>query len=189
MFRSHRTTLTTRKVRPLALTKFRLNRAKILNDSVWTKYAVKFFSRSKIHPVSCERSLKRWLFFHLWWSFIKFSCLLHLIKQKHYSIQKRIRDLARRSRSHRALSFSGVWLTQVLRNLFWKQQRNPSHSRDSVYMPKMAREPLVETHSYLLIAQYVSTSYLTQEQTSTRLQDSGLPRFRCFSSPFFTKLI
>ena len=50
-------------------------------------------------------------------------------------------------------------------------------------MPKMAREPLVETHSYSLIAQYVSTSYLTQEQRSTRLQDSGLPRFRCFSSP------
>ena len=55
-------------------------------------------------------------------------------------------------------------------------------------MPKMAREPLAETHSYLLIAQYVSTSYLTQEQTSTRLQDSGLPRFRCFSSPFFNKI-
>ena len=51
-------------------------------------------------------------------------------------------------------------------------------------MPKMAQEPLVETHSYLLIAQYVSTSYLTQEQTSTRLQDSGLQDFGFFHPPF-----
>ena len=36
--------------------KLRVNRAKILNGSVWTKYPVKFFSQLEIRPVSYERS-------------------------------------------------------------------------------------------------------------------------------------
>ena len=42
----------------LRRSKFRVIREKILNGSVWTKCTVKFFSRSKIRPVPCDRSLK-----------------------------------------------------------------------------------------------------------------------------------
>ena len=49
-------------------------------------------------------------------------------------------------------------------------------------MPKMAQEPLVETDSYLLIAQYVSTSYLTQD---SKIPDS---KISVFFIPLFNKI-
>ena len=38
--------------------KFRVNRAQILNGPVWTKCPIKIFSRSKVHPKRYEHSLK-----------------------------------------------------------------------------------------------------------------------------------
>ena len=54
-------------------------------------------------------------------------------------------------------------------------------------MPKMAQEPLVETHSCLLIAQYVSTSYLTQD---SKIPDSKIPdsKISVFFFPLFDKI-
>ena len=48
----------TRKHFNRTIMKLRANRTKILNGSVWTKWTVKFFSRSKIRPVPYERILR-----------------------------------------------------------------------------------------------------------------------------------
>ena len=48
----------TRKHFNRTIIKFRANRTKILNGSVWTKWTVKFFTRSKIRPVPYGRILR-----------------------------------------------------------------------------------------------------------------------------------
>ena len=45
-----------KKLRRTSRLKYRVKRANILNDPVWTKWPLKFCSRSKIRSVPCERS-------------------------------------------------------------------------------------------------------------------------------------
>ena len=54
-------------------------------------------------------------------------------------------------------------------------------------MPKMAREPLVETHSYLLIA-VLSMSQLLILLKSKQALDSKIPKISVFFFPLFHKI-